>query len=239
MEEAYAAGKDISLAIADGNYSNDDPGDRALITEYDRFMLRPSLTDAMLTLYNSVSRILARRHPNSRSKVGGLAYANVTLPPRIVKRVEPNVVMWIALIDIDLNQAMDDPSSPLRMAYGEMVRKWAEVTDGRLVVYDYDQSMLVWRDIPNPTQHVRAGGEAVLGSGILGVGTEDRGAFATTFLNLFFRGLLLWNPDANVGSLLTQFYEDFYGPAAAPSAATGPRSSWHGKERSSPNTNTR
>lgn len=217
VDADYAAGRDISLAIADGVYSSDDPGDRRLITEYDRFMLRPALTDAMLTLYNAVARILARRHPTSRSKIGGQAYANVTLPPRIVTRVEPNVVMWIAPIDIDPNHAMDDPRSPPRMAYGDMVRKWAEVTDGRLAIYDYDQGMLTWRDVPNPShftfardvKHYRA-------AGILGIGTESRGAFATTFLNLFFRGQLMWNPDADVGALLAEFYENFYGPAAAP-----------------------
>lgn len=213
----YAAGRDISLAIADGTYSSKDPGDQALITQYDPFMLRPSLTDAMLTLYNAVARILRRKYPSSRSKIGGLAYANVTLPPRIVERVEPNVVMWIAPIDVDPNHAIDDARSPPRGAYGDMVRKWAKVTSGRLAIYDYDQSMLVWRDLPNPSHSVfQRDVKQYRSAGILGIGTESRGAFGTTFLNLFFRGQLMWNPDADVGSLLSSFYDDFYGPAAGP-----------------------
>jgi hypothetical protein len=219
VEGDYAAGRDISLAIADGNYSNESPIDRLLTREYDRFMMRPSLTDAMLTLYNNVARILRRRHPASRSRIGGLAYNNVTLPPRAVTTVEPNLVMWIAPIDIDPNHSMDDPRSPPRRAYWQMIRGWAKVMKGRLAIYDYDQGMLVWRDLPNPSHQVFArDAKLYRAAGILGIGTESRGAFATTFLNLFFRGQLMWNPDADVGAMLQEFYGNFYGTAAEPMA---------------------
>jgi hypothetical protein len=217
VEPEYAAGRDISLAIADGVYSNEDPRDRALVREYDRFMMRPSLTDAMLTLYNEVARILRRRHPSSRSRIGGLAYANVTLPPRLVREVEPHLVMWIAPIDIDPNHAMDDPRSPPRQAYRGIVQGWAAAMKGRVAIYDYDQAMLVWRDLPNPSHQVFARDVKVYReAGILGFGTESRGAFATTFLNLFFRGQLMWDPDADHKALLEEFYGNFYGTAAEP-----------------------
>ncbi len=176
IEKDYADGRDVSLAIADGLYTNDDPRDRALITEYDRFMMRPSVTDAMLTLYNNVASILRRKYPGSRARIGGLAYANATLPPRIVTRTEPHVVMWIAPIDIDPNHAIGDPRSPPRRAYGEMLQRWARVMDGRLAVYDYDQGMLVWRDLPDPSQQVFArDAKFYRDLGILGIGTESRG----------------------------------------------------------------
>jgi hypothetical protein len=217
VDAVYAAGQDISLSIADGLYVNEDPRDRALIGEYDRFMLRPSLTDAMLTLYNNVARTLRGRHPDSRSKIGGLAYANVTLPPRVITTVEPNIVMWIAPIDIDPNHPMDDLRSPPRRAYRQMLSRWINVVKGRLAIYDYDQSMLVWRDLPNPSHQVFArDAKLYRAAGIAGIGTESRGAFATTFLNLFFRGQLMWNPDADVSGLLDEFYSNFYGPAMEP-----------------------
>lgn len=220
VEADYAAGRDVSLAIADGLYSNDDPGDRVLVFEYDRYFFRPSVTDAMLTLYNNVARILRERHPSSRSRIGGLAYVNATLPPRQVRSVESSIVMWIAPIDIDPNHAMDDPGSPPRLAYRGMVESWAQVVRGRLAIYDYDQSMLVWRDLPNPSHHVFARDVKIYRDiGILGFGTESRGAFATTFLNLFFRGQLMWNPEVDVPTMLATFYRDFYGPAAEPMAA--------------------
>jgi hypothetical protein len=30
--------------------------------------------------------------------------------------------------------------------------KWAKIMEGRVAIYDYDQGMLVWRDIPNPSR---------------------------------------------------------------------------------------
>jgi hypothetical protein len=213
----YAAGRNISLAIADGLYTNDDPRDRALIREEDHFMMRPSLTDAMLTLYNNVARIMRRSYPASTARIGGMAYANVTMPPRIVTAIEPSLVLWLAPIDIDPNHSADDVRSPPRRLYGDMVRRWARLFKGRLVIYDYDQAMLVWRDLPNPSHHVFARDVKLYRSeGVLGIGTESRGAFATTFLNLFFRGQLMWNPDADVGTLLREFYVNFYGSAAEP-----------------------
>uniref|UniRef100_UPI0035CAC1BB DUF4838 domain-containing protein n=1 Tax=uncultured Sphingomonas sp. TaxID=158754 RepID=UPI0035CAC1BB len=215
----YRAGANVSLAIADGLYQNDDPGDRALVTEYDPYMLRPSLTDAMMTLYNNVAGALRHDYPDSKALIGGLAYVNVTLPPRLVTQADPHLVMWLAPIDIDPNHAMDDPRSPPRQAYRQMVERWAKVMEGRLAIYDYDQGMLVWRDLPDPSQDVFAHDAKLYAKlGILGFGTESRGAYATTFLNLYFRGQLMWDPQADVDAQLKDFYPAFYGPAAAPMA---------------------
>lgn len=211
----YCDGKPISLAIADGLYENNDAGDRALITEYDPYMLRPSLTDAMMTLYNHVAGTLRQEYPDSKALIGGLAYVNVTLPPRLVSKIEPHLVMWIAPIDIDPNHAMDDPRSPPRLAYRQMVERWSKVMDRRLAIYDYDQGMLVWRDLPDPSHAVFARDVKIYAKlGILGIGSESRGAYATTFLNLYFRGQLMWNPNADVAAMLADFYPGFYGPAA-------------------------
>lgn len=215
IERDYALGKDISLAISDGKYSS--LGDQAFVGQYDKYMLAPSLTDALLTFYNNVADILGAKYPLSRSKIGGLAYSNVTLPPVKVKELAPNVVMWLAPIDIDPNHSMEDPRSPPRREYGKMVEEWASLTKGRLAIYDYDQGMLVWRDLPNPSHHVFAREvKEYRRLGIMGVGTESRGAMATTFLNLFFRGQLLWDPDLDVSATLREFYPNFFGPAAAP-----------------------
>ena len=214
IDAEYAAGKDISLAIEDGVYSS-----RAMVFEYDKYMLTPSLTDAMMTLYNNVGKILREKHPSSNAKIGGMAYANVTLPPKRVTRIEPNVVMWIAPIDIDPNHGMDDPKSPPRQEYKAMMYRWAELVSGRLAVYDYDPGMLIWRDMPAPSQYAFAQDvQHYAKAGILGIGTQSASATATTFLNLFFRGQLMWNPKADIEGMLAEFYPNFYGPAAAPAA---------------------
>lgn len=221
VDAEYARGvAGISLAIEDGNYTSDSARDKELQSGiYDKYALQPSNSDAMLTLYNSVGKLLSEKYPQSKTKIGGMAYANVTLPPQRVTRIEPNVMMWLAPIDIDPNHGMDSGKSAPREEYREMLYRWAELMQGRLAIYDYDQGQLVWRDLPNPSHHAFAQDvKHYRKAGILGIGTESRGATATTFCNLFFRGQLMWNPDADVAALLAEFYPKFYGPAAAPMA---------------------
>ena len=214
----FQAGNDVQLGMEDGLYESDSPQDKELIAlQYDKYFQTQSYTDAFMVFYNKVARILQEKAPESKSRIGFLAYSNITLPPLRVDKAAKPLVAYLAPIDFDPIHSMDDPRSAPRRELKEILYRWAQIMEGRVVIYDYDQSMLVWRDIPNPShqafakdvQHYRK-------AGILGVDTESRGATATTFLNLYFRGQLLWNPDANVETLLEEFYPKFYGPAAKP-----------------------
>lgn len=218
IEADYAAGKRISLGMEDGIYTSDSPKDRELMSlQWDKYFLTPSLTDAFMELYNTVADILMQKYPNSNAKIGFLAYSNMTLPPvRDIVAREP-LVAYLAPIDIDPIHGMDDPEPPPRQEYRDIMYRWAKVMQGRLVIYDYDQGMLVWRDIPNPSiASIRQDIHHYRRAGILGISTESRSAFATIFINLYIRARLLWNPDENVDRLLEEFYPAFYGPMAKP-----------------------
>ena len=208
----------ISLAIEDGNFENDSKEDARLQAGlYDKYMLKPMLTDAMMTLYSNVGKQLDAKYPDNPTGFGGMAYTNVTIPPQAKLDIPKRLVMWIAPIDIDPNHGMDDPLSPPRQEYKEMMYRWAEQMQGRLCIYDYDQGMLVWRDLPNPSQQAFVQDvKHYAKAGIIGVNTECRNAIATVFTNLYFRGQLLWNPDADVPAMTKEFYTNFYGPAAVP-----------------------
>ena len=214
----FAAGKDVQLGMEDGLYESESAIDKELTAlQFDKYFLKPSATDAFLTFYNKVADRLLKESPNSPSRIGFLAYANITLPPVRVKKAAKPLVAYLAPIDIDPIHPMNSPLSAPRREYKEILHKWAEVMDGRVVIYDYDQGMMVWRDIPAPSlQMFRNDVKEYQQAGILGIDTESRGAFATIFTNLFYRGQLLWNPDANVDALESQFYSDFFGPAAEP-----------------------
>ena len=217
----FKAGKHISLGMEDGIYQSDSPIDKALRANLqDKYFLVPSLTDSFMVLYNKVAGQLLKEYPDSPARIGFLAYSNITIPPqRPIVAAKP-LVAYLAPIDIDPIHGMDDPKSPPRQEYREMLYRWAKVMEGRVVIYDYDQGMLVWRDIPNPSiQSIRQDIHHYRKAGILGISTESRGAMATTFLNLFVRGRLYWNPDTDVDALLAEFYDNFYGPAARPMAA--------------------
>ncbi len=218
IENHYAAGKRISLGMEDGLYSSDSPKDKELMAlQWDKYFMSPSMSDAFMEFYNNVADILMNKYPESKAKIGFLAYSNMTIPPvRDIVAKQP-LVAYLAPIDIDPIHGMDDIESPPRQEYKNMMYKWAKIMQGRVVIYDYDQGMLVWRDIPNPSiASVRQDIKHYRDAGILGIDTESRGAFATTFINLYIRGRLMWNPDENVDKLIEEFYPAFYGPMAKP-----------------------
>ena len=214
----FAEGKDFSLGIDDGAYKSDSELDATLMANlHDKYFQGQCLADNFMSLYNGVAEQLLEQHPDSPSRIGFFAYCNTTIPPqRNVKAAKP-LVAYLAPIDIDPIHGMDDPRSPPRREYREMMHRWAKVMDGRVIIYDYDQGMLVWRDLPNPShQAFRQDVRHYRDAGILGLHTETRGAYATVFLNLYLRGRLMWNPEADVEALLAEFYPAFYGPAAEP-----------------------
>jgi len=221
VETKFANNELFSLGMEDGSYESSYPRDQELMKlQWDKYFMRASVTDPMLELYNNVAGILQAKYPQSQAKIGFLAYANMTLPPVRDMRAERSLWCELAPIDIDPIHGMDHPDSPPRQEYREMMYKWAKVMDGRLSIYDYDQSMLVWRDIPNPSHMAfRQDVKHYAKAGILGINTESRNAIGTTFLNLYLRGQLMWNPDVDADALLAEFYPTFYGPAAEPMRA--------------------
>lgn len=217
----FAKGEYFSLGMEDGVYKTESKLDRELQAGLkDKYFLAATLTDPFLTLYNKVADRLLKQYPDSKSKIGFLAYGNLTIPPQRKMVASKPLVAYLAAIDVDPIHGMDDPKSPPRQEYRDMMYRWAGVMQGRVVIYDYDQGMLVWRDVPNPSiRAVRQDVKHYRKAGLLGVSTESRNAIATVFLNLHVRGQLYWNPDADVNALLAEFYDLFYGPAAKPMAA--------------------
>jgi len=218
VEPMFAKGESFSFGMADGVYISDSARDKEIQGgAYDKYMMAPMLTDNFMTLYNGAAKRLLEKHPNSTAKIGFLAYTNITIPPQKVLKAEKPLVAYLAPIDIDPIHGMDDPNSPPRQEYRAIMERWAKIMEGRVIIYDYDQGMLVWRDLPAPSiQSFRQDVKHYRDAGVLGISTESRGALATTFFNIYLRSQLMWNPDANVDALLDDFYEKFYGPAAAP-----------------------
>ena len=82
VEKPYADGGAFSLGMEDGSYDSAYPNDQQLMKlQWDKYFMRWSVTDPMLELYNNVARILQSKYPDSKGKIGFLAYANMTIPP--------------------------------------------------------------------------------------------------------------------------------------------------------------
>lgn len=215
----YGAETSFSLSISDGLYSSDNATDRALMNlQWDARFQTWSVTDAVLKLYAAIAERLREKHPTSGARIGFLIYANMTLPPVLDTPIDPMFFGAFAPIDFDPIHAMDDERSPEKQDMKRIVEKWTTLLKGRIAIYDYDQSMLVWRDLPNPSHMAFARDvKTYRDMGIAGFVTESRNALATTFTNLYMRGRLMW--DADAAQLLDDFYPRFFGPAAAPMKA--------------------
>ena len=213
-----AQNKPLSLGISDAAQKLKSDTDRQLSGGLkDKFFNTAAASDTFLPLYNEVCRRLWEINPSSTSKVGFLAYTNLTLPPQRKITAAKQLIAFLAPIDIDPSHALTDPRSPERLDFAGALRRWARVMEGRVIMYDYDQGMMVWRDIPEPSHQVFAQDVKVYRElGILGFATESRNAIATTFTNLHFRGQLMWNPDLDLQAELDRFYPAFYGPVAQP-----------------------
>jgi hypothetical protein len=219
--EEFAAGKSFSLSMEDASVASTSDQDRDLAGRLrDKYFHTEVLSDAYLTFYNRVCAELLKRYPNSPAHIGFLAYINLTLPPQRQLLAAKPLIAYLAAIDTDPNHPFTDPRWTWKADYLGALRGWTRAMQGRVVIYDYDQSMLVWRDLPNPSHQVlQAEIKEYARLGILGFGTESRNALATTFLNLYFRGQLYWNPDFPVEAELKEFYPRFFGPAAVPMEA--------------------
>ncbi len=206
----------LSVGISDAAQALKSEVDRDLSGRfYDKYFYTTAAADTFLPFYNAVCRELRDRQPDFAEKIGFLAYTNLTLPPQRDITADEPLVAFLAPIDIDPSHSLTDIRSPERLDFLGAVKRWAEVMQGRVIMYDYDQGMMVWRDIPEPSHEVfRQDVKVYRDLGILGFATESRNAIATTFTNLFFRGQLSWNPDFDVDTELELFYKNFYGPAA-------------------------
>ena len=215
---AFRGGASLSLSMEDASVAAASPADEELAGSFrDKYFGVQVFSDAYLAFYNRVCRALLKDAPESSGKIGFLAYINLTMPPQRGEVAEKPLICYLAPIDTDPNHSFADPKWASKQDYLGSLRGWTKAMQGRVIIYDYDQSMLVWRDLPNPShQVIQVDVKEYRHQGILGIDTESRGATATTFLNLYFRGQLYWNPDLNVDQELKEFYPAFFGPAAAP-----------------------
>ena len=217
LQADFSQGKSQSLSIEDATVAQLSDSEHAYNGGIrDKYFVANNISDSYLLFYQRIAQRLAAKFPHSKARLGFLAYVNLTLPPQRQLKAAAPLICYLAPIDIDPNHS----DSPPKQDYFGALARWVQVMQGRVVIYDYDQSMLVWRDLPNPSQHVFQNDvKKYRKLGILGLDTESRGALATTFLNLYFRGQLMWNPDLDVDRELREFYPNFFGPAAQPMAA--------------------
>jgi hypothetical protein len=124
-----------------------------------------------------------------------------------------------AAIWSDMLHAYDDPKSWMMQRQGENLRRWTAQSD-KVWMYNYDYTMLVTGLTPVPTVRKIARDYPLMHKwGVIGFADETRNAWMEAGITTkYIRAHLEWNANADVKSLLADYFDKWYGAAAKPAA---------------------
>lgn len=159
-----------------------------------------ALTDAIFSLANGVARDVALVHPDRY--VGVFSYNDYDYVPRIP--LEPNVLVQVSTY------------SRHNLPLDERLKGFRE-SGAALGIYDYldvpqwslDRPPTDFKQLLEKIPYYRDNGVRVFTA-------EASDGWGARGLLYYVAGRLLWDPDADVNELLTDFYDQAFGPAAGP-----------------------
>ena len=176
-----------------------------------------SVSEEWIAFVNAVAADVAKEFPDRVVTTNG--YANRNTPPEGVP-VAPNVSIMFAAIWADTLHAMDDPRSWQAVREGQMLKRWAELSD-KTWVYGYNHSMLVSALTPVPITRKLARDLPLCKKwGVIGFHDEARNQWAESGTTTkYLRARLEWDTKLDVKATLADYFAKWYGPAAGPAQA--------------------
>ncbi|MBI4024526.1 MAG: DUF4838 domain-containing protein [Verrucomicrobia bacterium] len=173
-----------------------------------------SMANRVCAFNNIIARKLAEAAPGV--KAGWLAYNLHTEVPTVVKSLAPNTVVQIAAYAAaysDYSKTLEDPSSPPNARFLRALQGYGKLT--QVMTHEY-WSGYAWFG-PFPLVHTMADRlRNYRKYGVVGVYSQSQGHWGPQGLELYMYCKLLWNPDLDVARELALYYQNYYGPAAAP-----------------------
>lgn len=162
-----------------------------------------SVSDRVFGLANDVARVVAQKYPGKM--VGVLAYSEHSEPPSF--QLEPNVYVQLTAGFIRGRYTHDElldlwPKKCKNLGFYEYFSVWP---------WDYDR--LPGGNAANLTRTQKVI-HRYLAAGATSFDAESGNNWGVHGRGYYIANQLLWKPDANVGGLLTDFYEKAFGPAA-------------------------
>ena len=170
-----------------------------------------SLTPRILTFYNAVARLVAKRFPDRL--LCGYVYSCYVFPPRKPMRLEPNVfLVWAPGFDYGFTQFRPD----LREQWDNTLAGWTALTHN--VAY-YDLCAILWPQgagAPNPPgiKILKHTFPLLKRSGMKGVYLYGVSAWGHGALHNYLLAKLSWDADADVDALFDDFCDHAYGRGA-------------------------
>ncbi|UCH33761.1 MAG: DUF4838 domain-containing protein [Armatimonadota bacterium] len=172
----------------------------------------PVVTDRLVRFYNAVAERVQEKHPGKC--VAFYAYFNHTLPPTTVK-LHPNVLVSVTAQQFCTVHSVTDRHCASRRKMAGIIEEYARQTD-YVYVREYDP-MPGSAELPTPLfgAHLRDM-PWYKRVGVRGFSWESHKSWATLMPNHYVLAEMMWDADQDPDALLADFYDAFFGPAAAP-----------------------
>ena len=166
-----------------------------------------SVTPAILTFYNGVAQIVAKRYPDKL--LAGYVYAAYVFPPKLPIKLQPNLfLVWAPSFDYGFTLFRPQ----LQQQWEGLLKQWTEVTPN-ISYYDLPAKLSTESGALNPPGlkilkflYPRLKAARVKGVYVYGIEAWGRGAPLNYLL-----ARLAWNPEADVEALFEEFCAKAYG----------------------------
>lgn len=156
---------------------------------------------------------LAREFPDKW--LSTMAYSTREVPPQGVK-LPPNVRVNFAPISSCVLHPCNDPACWRRQETLQILRQWTKLTP-HVDMYDYNPGFLLGSFLPErDAANFPVNARLYKATGMKGIRAEGRKAFMQTWISYYVRGKVMWDVNADVEALKTDFYTTFFGPEAGP-----------------------
>ncbi len=183
--------------------------------EIDPTAERVSMTNRFLYIANEAAKKIYEVNPDALC--GFYAYSDYTMPPTkpALKKLSPNLCIWIAPIRYSRYHPLGHPNSPSRQLLKEMVLGWGECADKLgWRTYNYNlaevnvpfSKITVWsHDIP-----------LLHKLGCIGTNLESQNAWEIYAPHLYLSIRLAYDPTLDPWLIMADYWDKCYGPAAGP-----------------------
>lgn len=168
-----------------------------------------------LRMINRTAEILESRCPGV--KVGTMAYMSMEAPPTLT-RPRTNVYIRIPHLRHCIIHTLAECSK--NAGYLANLEKWCELAPDRVHVWDYgvnfgDNFMYPFPVITSIGKNIRLYEKLKLAGLIVQGNYVSTGSDLVVLKNYVWRKLL-WDPSLDIGAVVREFCDGYYGPAAAP-----------------------
>ncbi len=173
-----------------------------------------SLSDPYYNFVNNLAWKVNETFPKKR--IITLAYYTRVLPPEGLDRPwNPNIIIQLAQFRTSALRPIGAPSDPFALRRERVLKGWARMTP-KMLIYDYDPHADLSRMPFWTSRTIAADMKTYRQNHVVGFTTEGNNTFLRTGLNYYMRARFMWNADADPNAISKDFYQNFFGPAAAP-----------------------